>query len=291
MKPMVPFISCPRSKFVVTSWSISTSALVCGPALKILDEVQQSFPVNSLERLRRPWKNAHLLGPLRSLEYRHILFYWLLPVYDWLDSEVYFCKVTYWAPLEMLLSLWAILSYIGYFISGVHFESLELAMKCRMRVLTWIKQMHTGDPDTQVWKVLFPLYHKKAHCLRGWTLVMQEQCGLPHCLALLHTISPNLIWRRVSSWYMPGTSQMHSLFLCLAFYEIIKMSSTKTFVSTFKSSLLHLPLHTFSTWLDTWKCVCCVFIKVVITLFLGDWFCSPQPTVILDLKMNVDSYL
>jgi hypothetical protein len=83
---------------------------------------------------------------------------------------------------------------------------------------------------------------KRLIVLRGWALVMQEQCGLPHCLALLHTISPSLIWRRVSSWYMPGTSQMYSLFLCVAFYEIIKMSFTKTFVSTFKSSLLHLKL-------------------------------------------------
>ncbi len=151
----------------------------------------------------------------------------------------------------------------------------------------------TNAQGTQIHRSgrFFFLYHKKAHCLRGWALVMQEHCGLPHCLALLHTISPSLIWRQVSSWYMPGTSQMHSLFLCLAFYEIIKMSSTKTFVSTFKSSSLHLPLHTFTTWLETWKCACCVFSEVVITLFLGDWFCSPQPTVILDVTMKVISHL
>jgi hypothetical protein len=74
MKPMVPFISCPRSKVRRDILEHLHQCLVCGPALEILDEVQQSFPVNSLERLRRPWKNAHLLGPLRSLEYRQILF-------------------------------------------------------------------------------------------------------------------------------------------------------------------------------------------------------------------------
>jgi hypothetical protein len=65
-----------------------------------------------------------------------------------LGYEVYFCRFTYWAPLEMLLSLCAILSYFGHFMSGVHFESLELAMKCRMRALTWIKQMHRGPRYT-----------------------------------------------------------------------------------------------------------------------------------------------
>jgi hypothetical protein len=42
-------------------------------------------------------------------------------------------------------------------------------------------------------------------CEWGGGQLVQERCGLHHCLAHLLTISPSLIWRQVSSWYMPGT--------------------------------------------------------------------------------------
>ncbi len=51
---------------------------VCGPALKILDEVQQSYPVNLLEDCCDPGKMHRFQGPAGALEesnkYSQIVF-------------------------------------------------------------------------------------------------------------------------------------------------------------------------------------------------------------------------
>ncbi len=103
------------------------------PALKILDEVQLSNPVDPLEDWYGPKKIHTYQSPGGSLEHPINTvkwIYWLLPVFDWLDS---------------LIVLGGLLSVVSHLFAG-SVSVLWVGLERKEVIKTWMRDIFLQGP-------------------------------------------------------------------------------------------------------------------------------------------------